>query len=147
MINRWLTFVCNNVANDYLWPVGTTIFKKRINWDALGVTTSVLCAIHCAVLPLFLSSWPLLGVNIIHNQVFETTMIFIAFAVGIYALSHGFKKHHHNILPIALFAVGMCFLFAKQVWHNAELWLLLPAVALIISGHFINYRLSREAAH
>lgn len=146
MINRWLTFFRNYVANSYLCN-RTIIMNKRINWDALGVTTSVICAIHCAVLPLFLTTLPMLGVNIIHNQFFETAMIFIALAVGIYSLSHGYKKHHRNILPIVLFSIGMLFLFAKQVWHDAELWLLLPAVVLIISGHFVNYRLSRETAH
>ncbi|MCH5600168.1 MerC family mercury resistance protein [Niabella ginsengisoli] len=33
--------------------------KNRFNWDALGITTSILCAIHCAVLPLFLVALPL----------------------------------------------------------------------------------------
>lgn len=54
----------------------------KINWDALGVTVSVACAIHCAVLPLVLSSLPLFGVNIIENQLFEFGMIGLAFAVG-----------------------------------------------------------------
>jgi hypothetical protein len=41
--------------------------SKKINWDALGIATSLACAIHCALLPLFLSSLPLFGVNIIEN--------------------------------------------------------------------------------
>lgn len=120
--------------------------SKRVNWDAMGILASVICAIHCALLPLFLTSLPLLGVNIIHNQGFELMMIGIAFLVGAYALYHGFKKHHSNYLPIILFALGMLFLLAKQVWHSAELWLLTPAVAFILSAHFINYRLSSKVA-
>lgn len=104
---------------------------------------SVACAIHCALLPIFLTSLPLLGVNIIHNQVFEIVMTTIALAVGAQALYHGFKKHHRSILPLALFATGMVCLFAKQIWHTAELLFLLPAVLLIVSAHFINYRQSR----
>jgi len=117
--------------------------KKKVNWDALGIFVSVACAIHCALLPIFLSTLPLLGVNIIHNQFFEVAMIAIAFAVGAQALYHGFKKHHRNILPFALFATGMFCLFAKQVWHNVELVFLVPAVILIVSAHFINYRQCR----
>ena len=123
-----------------------TTMGKRINWDVMGVVASVVCAIHCALLPLFLTSLPLLGVNIIHNQGFEIIMIGIAFIIGSYALYHGFKKHHRNILPLALFAFGMLFLFAKQLWHNIELWLLLPAVLFIVSAHFINYRLHSKVA-
>ena len=107
---------------------------------------SVACAIHCALLPIFLSSLPLLGTNIIHNQGFEITMTALAFAVGAYALYHGFKKHHNSFLPLVLFVVGMSFLIAKQVWHSAELWLLAPAVAFILSAHFVNYRLGQKAA-
>ncbi|MFK9892529.1 MerC domain-containing protein, partial [Escherichia coli] len=46
----------------------------KINWDALGVVTSVACAIHCAVLPLVLTSLPLFGVEIIDNLYFELGM-------------------------------------------------------------------------
>src|ERR1700733_5660583 len=97
-----------------IFAVLKTTMGKRINWDAMGIAASVACAILCALLPLFLTSLPLLGVNIIHNQVFEITMRGIAFIIGSYALYHGFKKHHRNILPLTLFAFGMLFLFAKQ---------------------------------
>ncbi len=43
---------------------------NRINWDAWGVATSLACAIHCAVLPLLLSSLPVFGINIIENEPF-----------------------------------------------------------------------------
>ena len=43
----------------------------KINYDALGIATSLACAIHCAILPLVLTSLPVLGVNIIHNIPFE----------------------------------------------------------------------------
>ena len=48
--------------------------KLRINWDAIGISASIACAIHCALLPLFLTSLPLFGINIIHNLVFEIGM-------------------------------------------------------------------------
>ena len=114
---------------------------KKITWDAAGIAASVLCAIHCALLPLFLTSLPLMGINIIHNNWFEVTMITAAFVIGSNALYHGFKKHHGNILPLLLFAGGMVFLVAKQVWHNYELFFLLPAVVCVVTAHTINYRL------
>ena len=44
-----------------------SFMKLKINWDALGIGASLACAIHCALLPLFLSSLPLFGTNIINN--------------------------------------------------------------------------------
>ena len=43
----------------------------KINYDALGIAASVACAIHCAVLPLVITSLPILGINIINNFWFE----------------------------------------------------------------------------
>lgn len=121
--------------------------KWKLNWDAIGITTSLACAIHCAVLPLLLSSLPVLGIDILDNPVFEYFMILLAFAVGSGALYHGYKKHHHRMLPLSLFTLGMLFLLGKQLWHQAHLLLLFPAVAAIISAHFVNFRLCRVHNH
>lgn len=116
----------------------------KINWDALGITTSILCAIHCAILPLVVASLPVLGVNIVHNLIFEYGMIALAFAIGTWALSHGFRKHHRRYVPWLLFTGGMLLLIAKQLWHQYEFRLLPFAVILIIAAHLLNYRLSRK---
>jgi MerC mercury resistance protein len=119
----------------------------KINWDAMGVTVSIACAIHCAILPLALSSLPLFGINIIENIWFEYGMIALAFIVGSYSLYHGFKKHHHSWTPFLLFSFGMFFLVIKQVFHEWHLWLLAPAVLLIIGSHFLNYKFCRKHNH
>ncbi len=121
--------------------------KGRINWDALGITTSVACAIHCAVLPLFVSVLPLFGTNIIHNLAFEAGMVLLAFCIGIYSLYHGFRKHHHNKLPLLLFSAGITLLTLKLFFIHYANWLLIPSVALIISAHFYNYRFCRVHNH
>ena len=121
--------------------------KLKINWDAFGIAASVACAIHCAVLPLILSSLPLFGVNIIENQGFEFIMIALAFVVGVYSLYHGRKKHHHSYYPMLLFAVGISLLFIKSMLHSHSLMLLLPAVALVVIAHYLNYKLCRVHNH
>ncbi len=119
----------------------------KINWDALGITTSLACAIHCALLPLFLSSLPLFGINIIHNLGFELGMIFLAFCIGSYSLYHGYKKHHHSFGPLLLFTFGIVLLITKQIWHQWEVWFLIPAVICIVSAHVINFRSCRVHNH
>lgn len=119
----------------------------KINWDALGISASLACAIHCALLPLFLQSLPLFGFNIIDNLYFELIMILLAAAIGLFSLYHGWKKHHHKKLPILLFTLGMLFLFGKQAWHQYQLWFLIPAVALIVMAHFLNFKYCRKANH
>ena len=121
--------------------------NSRFNWDALGIATSVACAIHCAVLPLILTSLPVFGINIIDNMLFEYFMIFLAFCVGVYSLWHGYKKHHHNQLPLLIFSFGILLLVAKQFWHSYQFWFLPFAVILIVSAHLLNYRSCRVHNH
>jgi hypothetical protein len=119
----------------------------RINYDALGIAASVACAIHCAVLPLILSSLPLFGVNIINNTSFEFVMIGLAFAIGSYSLWQGYRKHHHRLYPLFMFAGGMSLLFMKQYFHQHFLVFLIPAVILIVSAHWLNYTACKMASH
>jgi hypothetical protein len=121
--------------------------KVKINWDALGIAASLACAIHCALLPLLLSSLPLFGFDIINNLFFEAGMILMAFCVGCYSLYHGFHRHHHSKLPLIVFTTGFIFLVLKQFFILYETWLLIPAVVLIISAHFLNFRFCRIHNH
>ena len=121
--------------------------RFRINWDALGISASLACAIHCAILPLLLSSLPLLGINIIDNKWFEYVMIVITVVIGMYSLWHGYKKHHHRFLPLIAFLIGVLFLFAKQIWHNQQIIFLSIALLLIIYAHLTNFRLCRVHNH
>ncbi len=123
------------------------ISNRKINWDALGIVTSIACAIHCALLPLILTSLPLFGINIINNLSFELFMILLAFCVGAYSLYHGWKKHHHRWLPLIIFSSGMLFLFGKQVWHDYQLFFLIPAISFIVSAHYLNYSFCRAHNH
>jgi hypothetical protein len=118
--------------------------KLKINADMIGIGASIACAVHCAILPLFLTGLSVFGVNIIHNFWFETGMILLAGIVGVYSLRHGFIRHHRSPVPFLLFSAGMLFLFAKQYWHVYELILLPFAVILIISAHIFNFRFSRN---
>jgi hypothetical protein len=121
--------------------------KYKINLDGLGMATSLACAVHCAVLPLVVTSFPVLGINILDNTFFEYGMIFLALFIGVFSLYHGYKKHHHRMLPIAIFSSGIALLFAKQIWHQFHIMLLIPAVIAIISAHFFNYRFCRTHNH
>src|SRR4051794_21137262 len=114
----------------------------KINWDIMGIVTSIACAIHCVLLPVLVSSLPIFGINVIHNTVFEWGMIAIAFIVGSYALVHGYAKHHRSLVPVFIFAAGFMFLALKQFFHAIESWFLLFAVPLITGAHYYNYRLS-----
>ncbi|MBL7738361.1 MAG: MerC domain-containing protein [Chitinophagaceae bacterium] len=121
--------------------------RSKINWDALGITASLACAIHCALLPLFLTSLPLFGVNIIHNVFFEAGMVVLAVGIGSYSFYHGYRRHHHSFIPFILFATGILLLVLKLFFIHYETWLLIPAVLLIVTAHVLNFRFCRVHNH
>lgn len=119
--------------------------KLKVNWDGLGIATSLACAIHCALLPLILTSLPLFGINIIHNLYFEWGMIIFAIGVGTYALYHGYLKHHRSYVPVTLFLIGCLFLVTKQLVYDYDKLFLFLAVILIVTAHYYNYRLCNRS--
>ena len=121
--------------------------NSKINWDVLGVAASLACAIHCALLPLLFTSLPIFGINVIENTVFEIIMVVLAFAIGICSLYHGWKKHHHNLVPIIVFLLGFIFLVLKLFFVEYENWLLVPAVTGIMSAHIMNFRACKIHNH
>jgi hypothetical protein len=119
----------------------------KFNWDVLGIGTSLACAIHCAILPLFYTSLPLFGINIIHHQAFEILMLLLAVVIGSISLLHGYRRHHHSLVPLGIFYTGIIFLTLRQFIFHGNNWLLIPAVVLIVVAHVINYRSCRVHNH
>lgn len=121
----------------------------KVNWEALGIGASLACAIHCAVLPLFMSSLPLFGVNIIENIFVEVLLLGTAFVIGFTTLWHGYKKHHHKMTSLLLFSTGMVFFALNQFVHFrfSTFLFITPAVVLVIAAHFLNHRYCVQAKH
>jgi hypothetical protein len=121
----------------------------RINWEALGVGASIACAIHCAVLPLFITSLPLFGINIIHNLFVEVLLLGAAFLIGFSTLWHGYKKHHHRLQTLVLFSAGMILFAIHQFvkFPFSSFVLIIPAIILVLSAHFLNHRYCKQANH
>lgn len=119
----------------------------RINWDRLGIAASLACAIHCAVIPLFFTSLPLWGINLVTNEAVEYLMIGLAFLIGLLSFRHGFRLHHHKYLPVLLFTAGIGLLIGKEMVPGHPLWMIMGGIALIVSAHYVNYRFCRKANH
>ena len=130
-----------------LHPCKFVKMKLHINWNAIGISASVACAIHCALLPLFISSLPLFGINLLDNIFFEMGMIAVALLIGSFSLVHGYRRHHHRILPLYLFYGGMVLLILKHFFTANILWLVLPSSLLIIAAYYLNWKFCRLAKH
>ncbi len=93
--------------------------------DFIGFSASLLCAIHCLALPFLLSLVPLAGSHFMHNHWFEYAIILLSLVVASYALIHGYRKHHHNLLPLIMVTTGFILIAAGHllpiVWSESLL--------------------------
>ncbi|TWR25880.1 MerC domain-containing protein [Mucilaginibacter pallidiroseus] len=117
--------------------------SRAFKLDNIGMTASTLCAIHCAAVPVFFSSLPVLGLDFLANRWIEWFMIGVAMVVGVSAIWPGYFKHHRKLLPFALFISGFAIILIGHLFgHNS----LAEAIVVPIGGitiavaHFINYK-------
>ncbi|MBX3239245.1 MAG: MerC domain-containing protein [Chitinophagaceae bacterium] len=122
-----------------------------IKWDAIGISASLVCAIHCLLLPVFFSTLPLLGVELMENMTLEIVTIAISLLAGSSALYAGYKKQHQRLWPLLLFVCSMTALIMgnilSTVWDPSELVFKSAGVTGILVAHIANWRYGRNCPH
>jgi len=120
--------------------------NRYFSYDRLGIIASVACAIHCTVLPLFISSLPFLGIDVLESAWVEWALLLAALLFGVLSFYHGYKRHHRKTLPIFLFIVGFSCLLLNQATDERFLYLLIPVSATcIITAHCLNIYYCRRS--
>lgn len=120
----------------------------KLNFDKLGIATSVACAVHCTLLPLLVAVLPFLDVPGLEHPALEWSFIGLALIFGTFSMLHGYRRHHGKLLPLSLFSIGFVCLLLNQLSEEAYVFLLIPASAgFIISGHVLNMVYTRKQAH
>lgn len=123
--------------------------------DLIGGCVSLLCAVHCLLLPILLP----VAAGFVHNLWGEILLVAAAIGVGALALSHGYKRHGFR-LPTVLFASGMTLIVlgnwvltggkplsaSDPAEHEGSLFsILLVALGglLVVAAHAFNFYLER----
>ena len=73
--------------------------NRHINLDKLGMTASLLCAIHCLALPLLISAGLIGGLNWFNHGFTEWSLIILALLIAGKSFLHSYWNQHHSILP------------------------------------------------
>jgi len=79
---------------------------RKLNLDALGIGASLICAVHCAVLPVLVTLLPLLGLRMQGNDKLEHALLAGTFIIGCVALLRGYFRQHHRLQPLLWFLAG-----------------------------------------
>lgn len=117
----------------------------RIKNDLISAVAALACAIHCVALPLFFSTIPLFGIEIIENFWLELTTILISAGVGGFAIYKGFLIHK-NKWVVLLFLSGIGLMLVGNFFHkeSAEYASKIVGALLLLICHLINLKKSHK---
>jgi hypothetical protein len=132
--------------------------------DRAGALWATVCAVHCLVLPLIFVMFPAIwmalysfsdprhdiAIGILRLMTLEPWFIAVSAGIVGFAAWRGFV-HHRRGLPTMLAVLGIASLSAAYrygaAWEGvAHLLGMLAGGTLLVSSHYANIRLGRQAA-
>lgn len=114
--------------------------------DRLGAFASMLCAVHCALLPVVFGVLPALGLGFLANHRYEQA--FVGFAILLASISLWFGVRNHGSYRAFLFLVPGIILLIVGVLIGVDHADRTHAVVVSIGGtlvalsHLVNLRLN-----
>ena len=94
---------------------------KSYTLDIIALTSSLICAIHCAAIPIVLSISSLGGLHFIENAIIEWSFITLGVLFFFLSLWPSYKKYHHNAKPISIAVFGFLFIAIGRIPYT-ETW-------------------------
>ena len=116
--------------------------------DAVGLTGSVLCALHCLIVPVSLLFGPTGPVSLVEDEFFHRVLLWVVVPAALLAFTIGCLAHKDRWV-LLLGSVGLVSLTAAfTVLHDVlgeagERWAAILASGLLIGAHVRNFRLCR----
>lgn len=115
-----------------------------------GVWASLVCAIHCTILPLLMIIVPTTGVYLFINESLEFILLGLSLLFNIANLCFGYRQHKSN-KAVAVLALGLfLFVVGRLMHHHSEdhqiqfdlfnLFMIFGGVLMAVSS-FINDKL------
>jgi hypothetical protein len=120
--------------------------------DKFGTTSSIVCALHCALLPIVISILPALGLGFIAWSGLEWAFVIFASLLGLFSLWIGYQRH--RVYRALLFLIpGLILVWmgvlVPEIHHAAVPHAVVMSVGgtLIAVAHLINLRLNHSHVH
>ncbi len=116
-------------------------------WDRIGISTSILCVVHCLLTPLLVLVAPLVGSSL-HADWIHPVIIAVAVPVAIWALWAGYR-HHRRTSTILIGGLGILFIGAAAILEGEphdrlEVIFMVAASLLLATAHYRNLTACRH---
>ena len=118
------------------------------NTDFFGFFASLLCAIHCSLLPFVMTIGMLGGLSWLAEPWVEVTFIVLSVVLATMSLYPSYKKQHQNNKALKIAGVGFSLLFiSRLVGHGNSIEVVTIVVGglLIAFAHVVNWQLLKKS--
>jgi len=110
--------------------------------DMLGIGVGLACAIHCALLPVILSTGVLSSISWFDHIVVDVLFLIASLIIGLYALVKSYRVYRHSLVPIVIALFGFVIISYTIIVHDhTSLWLPASGGVLLAIAHYYNYAL------
>lgn len=119
---------------------------KTRTFDLIACTSSLICAIHCAAIPIVLSFSTLSGLHFLENPYIEISFIMLGIVFVLISLIPSFIRVHQKLKPLIIAAVGFAFISLGRLDLN-EIWEAFNTVTgafLVAFAHYNNWKLLKN---
>lgn len=115
---------------------------KNHTLDIIALTSSLICAVHCAAIPILLSFSSLSSLQFLENPYIEWSFIALAVVFVFVSLWPSYKKYHRKAKPLFIACFGFT-LIAMGRFEFTELWEVVNTVTgatLVSVAHYFNWK-------
>ncbi len=124
----------------------SSTFRKRL--DHFGIGVAVLCAIHCALLPVIITMLPMFGLRFLAHPLLEMGIIMLSLIIALASLGKSWRVHR-RWLPSAIVIIGFVLILTGHFdATEATEWIFLTAGStLVAAAHLVNWRYTQRCTH
>lgn len=117
--------------------------------DKLSISASVLCAFHCAALPIILATFPVFSFLPSNDHTFHLALIALIAPMSVMAAFIGCKKHGDKLvftgITLGILMLVVAALFGHDLLgESGEKSMTVLATIVLALSHFRNYQLCRK---
>ena len=121
----------------------------NINYDKIAISFSLVCALHCLLLPIAIIFFPAISATFLGSEDFHKTLLYFVIPSSIIALTLGCKMHgKYEVYSYGVIGIGT-LLFASFFGHDylgetGEILFTLLGAGIVSFGHYKNQKLCAE---
>lgn len=118
--------------------------RKRVKWmpmERIGLFLSILCAIHCLSLPIFLFFAPYIASTFAFNETFEWSLVISSFLLASFLLYKDYKQHKQT-QPLFFLGAAVFSKLAEIAFQNhATNWIFGLLLGIFVAvAYWVNYK-------